>query len=315
MSLWGFNMNFKLVAIIIFLLLLTACGSQAEPPGTKKMDKKIDEKMMRDIALRRKFADLQDNPAYLIIKVKNINEQMDLVCTNAEWWDICLNDLKFARTYEEYRDYMFENSDKVFELDDDLYEKLKKYKADDSYVNKYKTKEQLQKGIQNGDFGNATDKELANDRAFIKLLLQYIPVLRLDPETGTVFEDVIRVDNNFYGEEKPSKETLKERFGDFSTSPTFVLVNIKNSKTKETAEIVCENEIWFDICSKHLKIVKNSKNYASYMVGNYTKVFEIQPEIYNALKKDTKSNMIELLKLNTVVRKSCLDGSIVITKK
>jgi len=83
---------------------------------------------------------------------------------------------------------------------------------------------------------------------------------------------------------KMDENILKRRFGEFSTSEAFVLIKLKNKKTKETMDLVCENTYWADMCEKSLKLFSDSKEYTGYMVKNYNKTFEVNEKIYSALK-------------------------------
>ncbi len=141
---------------------------------------------------------------------------------------------------------------------------------------------------------------------------------------------------------------LKRRFGEFSTSGSFVLIKLQNAETMETMDIICENMSWAFICKDDLKLILESKEYTDYMVKNYNKTFAVGNEIYLKLKgaqagdtymeysqvpwQSVKAEFLEkergfynikdrniernadfikmLLHHNVVVRHDCYDGSV-----
>lgn len=303
----------NIIAILTFILISVPVISNlsAKNINSKTNTTKVEYKISEEKILRAKFSSSSVLPAYLIIKLKNKKTQknMDIVCSNNEWFEFCKDSLKLIKNRKDYVEYMTVNYDKVFDISDELYKKMEKYEASNFYTNKYKTKEELQKGMNSGDFAKNTEQQLLKDRSFIKMMVQFVPVLLVNPEDGTIQEDTSHKNQYVKKEKKITKETLKKRFSDFSTSPIFVLIKIKNSETKEEAEITCANETWANICVKKLKLV-NHKGYTDYMVKNYNKVFDVEPKIYDNLKKSTNYSLIEPLKYDQIIRINCLDGSI-----
>lgn len=185
-------MKIKFFIIILFLsvLLPASYSLDAKTHNMKKIEnKKPDEKMMQDIILKNKFANMPNNPAYIVVKVKTDKERMDLVCRNDEWMKVCIDYLKLAKSPSEYSDYMINNHDKIFEVSGELYNDLKKYKAGDFYVNKYKTQEDFKKALQAGEFANTTEQQLLKDRAFLKMMLKFVPLIRININDGSIGAD------------------------------------------------------------------------------------------------------------------------------
>lgn len=262
----------RIVGIVIaFLFVYFAISTlYAKEIDKKNSNLEADHKMDNEMILRAKFSsDFDQNPAFILLKIKNAEtkSQMDIVCLNTQWRYYCINSLKLADNKSSYTDYMEKNYSKIFETPEDIYADLKKYEADDFYTSKYKTKEEFQKGIEAGDFSSSSEDDLKKDRAFIKLILKFSPLLRQKAD-GKIYEDNVISPVKQDSTPLVTKKTLKERFSDFSTSPIFVLIKIRNAETKEEAEITCENETWAIIATKKLKIVKNSKDYTNYMVKN-----------------------------------------------
>jgi len=323
-------MKLKIIIMILLfvspLFLLGIYLSSNEKPNNKKLQQKgsrTNNKMTDEYLLKNKFDEKFDQtPALLTIRLRNIdtNDQMDIVCTNVEWRYHCINSLKLAKNKTDYADYMLENTDKLFEVSSKLYSALMKFKAGDTYTSKYKTKEEFLKGLESAEIKNLDKEELLQNRALLKLFLNFTPIVRLDPK-GSIFFGDIEFENK--GESympnpapisKVTEKTLKERFSDFSTSPIFVLIRIRNVQTKEEAEITCENEVWARICADNLKLVKPN-NYTNYMVKNHNKVFEVDSATYERLKKSTNPSFINSLKRNVIIRRNCLDGSIMINER
>ncbi len=98
------------------------------------------------------------------------------------------------------------------------------------------------------------------------------------------FSNEILAKNNYNGGKKVDKYILERRFGEFSTSGSLVLVKVKNTKTQEQMEIVCDNTEWMFVCQDDLKLVSKSKEYTEYMIKNYRQIFELAPETYAKLK-------------------------------
>ncbi len=311
-------MKFKIVIMILaFISLLFSPGISA-PSNDKKVKKNVpgaNNKVTNDNLLRMKFDDYFDQtPAFILVKLKNIDtkEHMDIVCTNNEWRYYCINYLKLAKNKTDYIEYMVKYYDKIFETPSKLYGRLMEYKADDTYTAKYKTKEALEKAINSGELKGITAGNIAKNKALLKLLLKFTPIIRQNSD-GTVFEDAVPAGyKNKPGQNsipQITAKTLKERFSDFSTSPVFVLIKIKNAATKEETEITCVNETWARICVEKLKLV-NHKGYTDYMVKNYNKTFEVDPKTYESLKDSTNPALIEPLKQDRIIRINCLDGTI-----
>lgn len=297
----------KYIIITIFLIIsLFFLVMIQNNSGANTMDDKI---------LRMKFdSQFEQTPAFLIVKVKNTDtkEQMDILCTNTQWAYHCINSLKLVKDKYVYSDYMMLNHDKVFETPPRLYGILAQYRAGDTYTGKYKTKEEFAKLPASDNLRNINGENIAQKRDLLKLWVKFTPIIRQKPN-GTVFEDkniaAYKYKPKSAGGAKVSAKTLKERFSDFSTSPVFVLIKIKNAETGENTEISCENETWAGILVNKLQLA-TSKNYTGYMVKNHNKVFEVDSKTYESLKKSSNSTLVELLKQDRIIRRNCLDGSI-----
>ncbi len=309
------KIKFCITILLVLILFSVSCGWNSE---TKIENKKADKNMQefsQELILKNRFINSPENPAYIIVKVKSGEEQMDLVCTSSEWMNICINSLKLVKSPEEYMDYMLKNYDRIFDVSGKLYRDLEKYRADDTYAGKYKTKEDFQKAADAGEFAGFTEQQLLKDRAFLKMMLQFVPVIRLNIRDGSIAADnsyekyrIVEAPKNT---KKVTEATLKKRFGNFSTSPAYILIKIRNSQTKEEAEIACLNGTWANICVNELKVLKPEthyknpddyyKSYISYMMSNYNKVFAVSPEVYAKLKGISRNSYIEPLKTNVII--------------
>lgn len=81
-----------------------------------------------------------------------------------------------------------------------------------------------------------------------------------------------------------SKTALEERFGNFSTAGTFVLIRIQNASTNENAVILCENLEWFDVFMKIPQYSGYTQNeYTDLMVKKYNQTFVLPADLYGKL--------------------------------
>lgn len=93
-------------------------------------------------------------------------------------------------------------------------------------------------------------------------------------------------DNLKQGNTKVNENILKKRFGDFSTSPIYVLIPIKNKATGESGYYIANNVDAFMMCKRHIKNVSTSKEYTALMVNDYGTPLEVDDQIFKAIKAD-----------------------------
>ena len=235
--------------------------------------------------IRRKiFANMPLSPAYVCIKVKNIKtgEQIDIICLNTQWMCICLNSLKLVKEKSDYTGYMVDNYDKVFELNDELYNKLKKYEADDLYVDKYKTREDIDKyylSISNDD----ALKKMSKNQPLMKLFVLNGYVIRQHNKSGKIYRDVSGVIDEYILRRRYAKGSYER------TEQSFIKVRVKKIGTNEEMDIIVNNYSWWGRLESLglLKINKEQdyQDYIEYMVKNYDRTFYIHDAQYYSYRE------------------------------
>ena len=95
-----------------------------------------------------------------------------------------------------------------------------------------------------------------------------------------------------YSKPKPEKRgkvmidsnILKQRYSNFSTSKSLILLKIKNANKE--IYVITNNTSWFRLCLRQLELIKDEKEYVSYMIKNYDKTFEVPFRVFEDLRQD-----------------------------
>ena len=236
--------------------------------------------------IRRKiFANMPLSPAYVCIKLKNTKtqEQIDIICLNTQWMEICLNSLKLVKEKSDYTAYMVDNYDKVFELNDELYNKLKKYEADDFYVDKYKTREDIDKYYLSLISNDDALKKMSENQSLMKLFVLNGYVIRQHNKSGKIYRDVSGVIDEYI---------LRKRYAEDPAgwvANLFIKVRVKKIGTNEEMDIIVNNYSWWGTLESLglLKINKEQdyQDYIEYMVKNYDRTFYIYDVQYDRYRE------------------------------
>lgn len=74
---------------------------------------------------------------------------------------------------------------------------------------------------------------------------------------------------------------LEKRYSDFSSDISFILLKVRNANKE--AYVVYDNKSWSRLCQRQLALVKDSKEYVSYMVKNHDKTFDVPSNVFNEM--------------------------------
>lgn len=139
-----------------------------------------------------------------------------------------------------------------------------------------------------------------------------------------------------------SERAVNESYGTlWCTSPTYILLNFRDPKTGKDYFVCCENETWFKTCKEN-GIAKDENEYLRFMTANHGKIFEtdlidatklnpadkeaefggdtagggtrIESEIKDRRVTYDQYKIRHFLERGYIVRQSCLDGSLVISR-
>ena len=81
-----------------------------------------------------------------------------------------------------------------------------------------------------------------------------------------------------------SEPVLRERFANFSTAGSFVLIKIQDVSSRESSAIVCENTEWFDALVTMPEYAGfTDKQYTDLMIRKYNQTFVVAAALYKKL--------------------------------
>lgn len=80
------------------------------------------------------------------------------------------------------------------------------------------------------------------------------------------------------------RENFKKRI------PLYIVIKVKNIKTKEIMDIICLHSKWKNICINRLKLVENESQYHKFMDDEYIykggeKIFDVDDTVFLELKE------------------------------
>ena len=91
-----------------------------------------------------------------------------------------------------------------------------------------------------------------------------------------------------------SERVLGERFGNFSTAGSFVLIKIQDASSQENSVIVCENEDWFVALATIPEYADyTDKQYTDLMLKKYDQTFIVNTELFKKLSVSHAAPLIE----------------------
>jgi len=87
-----------------------------------------------------------------------------------------------------------------------------------------------------------------------------------------------------------SQDVLKRRYGVFSTTGSYIIVNVENRENGEQSTLVCENTDWYlNLLDLKEHFIFTKQDYTRFMVEKDGTVFQIPGELFNDIKKSCEA--------------------------